>query len=568
MKRPSAQLRTLRRLRKTGVAALRQSITQQALILVVVFICWTTSATADDQTLFIGHEHQTGAPQQWNELTIAQFQRAQAQGHMNAEQLTRYYIQRIQALNEQGPQLRAVLELNPKALAHAKALDQERQSQGTRSALHGVPVLLKANISTAGPMATHSGSAALAGHIAAKDTPLVRQLTAAGAVILGTSNLSEWANFRGQSSSSGWSSLGGQTRNPYVLNRSPCGSSSGSGSAISANLALLAVGTETNGSIVCPSAINGIVGIKPTHGAVSGEGIIPIATSQDIAGPMARTVADAAVMLDTMLTPEAKARINTSLQEQAKPGSLKGVRIGVVSYFAANHPKVQAIIQQAAAQAAAAGAVIVDIPEWSLEEQTFADFFYVLKYEFKRDVEAWLGKNQYPNGMRQLRDIISFNQRHADSVMPFYGQEYLEQAESIDLQAELERWQAARRYSREQAQALIDNTQERYQLDAIALPTNGPAWLIDHLNGDRFDLSSSFAAANAGYPAITIPVGFLNQLPIGMSLVGSAWQEAHLVHIAASWEQQLQARQPPQFIPSLEALNQASRYIFDHAQQD
>lgn len=499
----------------------------------------------------------SASSERWNELGIHQFQSAQANGELSAEQLVRYYLQRIQALNRHGPNLHAVLELNPHALTQARQLDQERQSQGIRSPLHGVPVLLKANISTAGPLATHSGSAALAGFIAAEDAPLVQQLKAAGAIILGSSNLSEWSNFRGRPSSSGWSSLGGQTKNPYVLNRSPCGSSAGSGSAVSANLSMLAIGTETNGSIVCPAAINGIVGIKPTHSAVSGKGIVPIATSQDIAGPMARSVADAAAMLDILLTEAAKQRIGTALYPQALNSQLKGKRIGVVSYFAEDHPEVQAVIRKAAEQAAAAGAVIVDVPLWPLEEKVFTEFFYVLKYEFKRDLNAWLKANKAPNGHQNLGDIIEYNQQHAKQILAFYDQEYMLQAQSIDLAAEHTRWQAARASSRQQTRDLIDRTLEQYQLDAIALPTNSPAWLIDHLNGDRIGLSTSFAAANAGYPAITFPAGFIEELPIGINLVASAWQEAQLVSVAAAWEQLLQARQVPRYIPSLESLHDA-----------
>jgi len=559
MKTPSACLRTpIAFSHHIGpTCRVMQSLGQ---LLLILWLCAvTTNAVAQNGTSSAVEASQSGSvpSDRWSELSIHQFQEAQAKGELSAEQLVSFYLQRIQALNRQGPKLRAVLELNPHALAQARQLDQERQTQGIRSPLHGVPVLLKANIATAGPLATHSGSAALAGFVAAEDAPLVQQLKAAGAIILGSSNLSEWANFRGRPSSSGWSSLGGQTKNPYVLNRSPCGSSSGSGSAVSANLSLLAVGTETNGSIVCPSAINGIVGIKPTHSAVNGEGIVPIATSQDIAGPMARSVADAAAMLDTLLTQEAKQRIGPALYSQALNPQLKGKRIGVVSYFAEDHPAVQAIMQKAAAQAAAAGAVIVDVPLWYLEEKVFAEFFYVLKYEFKRDLNAWLKANKAPNGRRDLGDIIEYNQQHAEQVLAFYDQEYMRQAQSIDLAAEQARWQAARASSRQQTRDLIDRTLEQYQLDAIALPTNSPAWLIDHLNGDRIGLSTSFAAANAGYPAITFPAGFIQELPIGINLVASAWQEARLVSLAAAWEQLLQARQVPRYIPSLESLHDA-----------
>ena len=472
------------------------------------------------------------------------------EGDLSSVEIVRYYLARIEALDRSGPELNSIIELNPDALAIADALDRERGSSGPRGPLHGIPVVLKANIDTGDRMATSAGSLALEGHRAQDDAFLVERLREQGAVILGKANLSEWANFRSTQSSSGWSSLGGQTKNPYEPVRNPCGSSSGSAVAVSANLAVLAVGTETDGSIVCPASINGIVGIKPTVGLVSRDGIIPIAHSQDTAGPMARTVRDAALLLTALAAkdpsdPAAQDR-DAAVPDYAAnlaEDALAGRRIGVLRSYsgAGRNARVDAILEQVILLLAANGAEIVDPVEIDTDGMGDAEY-EVLLYEFKTDLNNYLSISGAK--WKSLEEIIAFNAEHADTVMPFFGQEIMELAQSkgpLTEAAYLEALELSRRIARDG----IDNALATHELDALLAPTNGPAWLTDYINSDHFSVGSSSLAAVSGYASITVPAGFIYHLPIGVSFIGSAYSERRLVEIAYAFEQASKVRRAP-----------------------
>ena len=488
----------------------------------------------------------------YREATIAELHDAMNRGELSSEALVEWYLDRIEAIDDSGPTLNSVIELNPDALDIARSLDDEWQTSGPRGPLHGIPVLLKANIDTADRMRTTAGSLALADHIAPADAFLVSRLRDAGAVILGKANLSEWANYRSNLSSSGWSSIGGQTRNPYDTQRNPCGSSSGSAVAVAANLTAVAVGTETDGSVVCPSGINGIVGIKPTLGLISRSGIIPIAHSQDTAGPMARTVRDAAILLEAMLGTDAEDPASAEFPDTPRnytsnlaADGLAGRRIGVIrSYWGAgDHAKVEAVFTQAIEAVAAAGAEIVDPINietpgmWEAESE-------VLDYEFKADLNRYLEQSGAP--VSSLAEVIEFNSANADTVMPIFGQELMITAEKkgpLTDEAYLEALADSKRISRE----AIDKTLEEHKLDALIAPTNGPAWMTDHVNGDSFHVGSSSLAAVSGYPNITVPAGFVSGLPIGVSFIGPANAEKTLIEIAYAFEQATNVRKPPDF---------------------
>ena len=488
----------------------------------------------------------------YREATIAELHDAMNRGELTSEALVDWYLDRIEAIDRNGPTLNSVIELNPDALDIARSLDDEWQASGPRGPLHGIPVLLKANIDTADRMRTTAGSLALAEHIAPADAFLVSRLRDAGAVILGKANLSEWANYRSNLSSSGWSSIGGQTRNPYDTQRNPCGSSSGSAVAVASNLTAIAVGTETDGSVVCPSGINGIVGIKPTLGLISRSGIIPIAHSQDTAGPMARTVRDAAILLEAMLGTDAEDPASAGFPETPRnytanlaADGLAGRRIGVIrSYWGAgDHAKVEAVFTQAIEAVAAAGAEIIDPIKietpgmWEAESE-------VLDYEFKADLNRYLEESGAPVG--SLAEVIEFNSANADTVMPIFGQELMIAANKkgpLTDEAYLEALANSKRISRE----AIDKTLEEHELDALIAPTNGPAWMTDHVNGDSFHVGSSSLAAVSGYPNITVPAGFVSGLPIGVSFIGPANAEKTLIEIAYAFEQASNARKPPDF---------------------
>jgi amidase len=494
-------------------------------------------------------------------LDIAQLQSLMEEGELTAEELTHHCLDRIAALDDAGPRLNAIIEINPDALEIATALDGERRQIGPRGPLHGIPVLLKANIDTADRMSTTAGSLALVGHHASGDAFLVARLREAGAVILGKTNLSEWANFRSSRSSSGWSSQGGQTRNPHVLDRSPCGSSSGSAVAVAAGLAPLAVGTETDGSVVCPSGVNGIVGIKPTLGLISRVGIIPIAHSQDTAGPMACSVRDAAILLSAMAVrdpddpaagafPEPRPEYLAALGES----SLKGLRVGVMrDYFGAgNHTRVEELFETAIAVFKNLGAEVVDPADLGDREGLDAAEYAVLLYEFKADLAVYLRAHGSPNGMGALEDLIAYNNANRTNTMPWFGQEiFIEAAEkgSLTEQAYLEALEKSKRLSRQ----AIDGALEKDDLDLIIAPTNGPSWLVDLVNGDNFGTSvaSSTLPAVSGYPNITLPMGAVHGLPIGLSLFGTAHSEPALLRAAHAFEQAAAPRKVPEFIPTI-----------------
>ena len=500
------------------------------------------------------------------ETTIATLQEGMTTGEWTARSITEAYLDRIEQLDLQGPELRAVIENNPDALAIADELDRERLARGPRGPLHGVPVVLKDNIGTADRMTTTAGSLALSGWVPPEDSGVAARLRSAGAVLLCKANLSEWANFRSTRSSSGWSGRGGQCRNPYVLDRNPCGSSSGSGVAVSANLVAVAIGTETDGSIVCPSSANGIVGIKPTVGLVSRAGVIPISHTQDTAGPMARTVRDAAIILGVIAgadprdraTAEGGTRALSDYTPFLEADRLGSMRIGVARRFLGFHAAVDQVVENAIEAMRAAGAVIVDPVDLGPRGRPAAATSMgaaeteVLLYEFKTDLNAYLAVRGPDAEVRSLEDLIAFNERNATDEMPYFGQERLLEAQekgSLSDSAYLAALAAARRLSRAEG---IDRTMDREQLDAVIAPTGGPAWVTDLVNGDHFGGGSSAYPAVAGYPNITVPAGEVHGLPVGLSFFGRAWSEPTLIRIAYSFEQMTQAREVPRFLPTLE----------------
>jgi amidase len=493
------------------------------------------------------------------ELTIAGLQQRMASGSDTARSIAEKYLARIDAIDRNGPALHSVIEVNPDALDIADRLDAERKSGHLRGPLHGVPVLLKDNIATADRMMTTAGSLALAGARPPRDAFVVERLREAGAVILGKTNLSEWANFRSTHSTSGWSGRGGQTKNPYALDRNPSGSSSGSGAAIAANLAAAAIGTETDGSIVSPSTNNALVGIKPTLGLVSRTGIVPIAHSQDTAGPMARTVADAALLLAAISGADPADSVTLRARRvgpgfQLRADALKGARIGVVrnrlfGYSAA----ADGIAIEAIAEMKRQGAVIVDPVTISTLGKFDDSEFQVLLYEFKADLNkylAWLGP---VSPVRSLKDVINFNTAHAEEELKYFGQEILMMAEKKGPLTDA-KYKAALARNRQMAGALgIDAAMTAHKLDALVAPTGGPAWVIDLVNGDGGTATAagpSTMAAVAGYPHVTVPAGFFRGLPVGISFVGRAWSEQKLIALAYAYEQATKKRRPPSFAVS------------------
>lgn len=489
------------------------------------------------------------------EFEIDQLQAQMDSGATRAQTVIEEYLARIEQLDRQGPALNSVNEVNPEAPAIAEALDKERRDRGPRGPLHGIPVLIKDNIDTADAMATTAGSLALVGARPARDAFVVERLRAAGAVILGKTNLSEWANFRSTRSTSGWSSRGGQTRNPYALDRSPCGSSSGSAVAVAANLCVAAVGTETDGSIVCPAGMNGVVGIKPTVGLVSRSGIIPIAHSQDTAGPMARTVRDAAILLgalagvdaDDPATEASQGRAHADYTQFLDEDGLRGARIGVARNFFGFHPQVDAIMEAAIEVMRAAGAEIVDPANVATAGQFRESEMEVLLTEFKVDLNRYLAGLGPEAQVHSLEEVIAFNEQHREQVMPYFGQElFVMAAEKGSLSDEAYTRALAKnhRLARDEG---IDATLQEHGLDAIVAPTNGPAWLIDPITGDHYGGGSSSAAAVAGYPNITVPAGAVYGLPIGISFFASAFQEPTLLRLAYAFEQATRARRRPGF---------------------
>lgn len=484
------------------------------------------------------------------EADISTLQNAMHNGELTSQEIVAYYLAEIDRIDRSGPELRSIIEINPDALEIAAALDQERAESGPRSPLHGIPVVLKANIDTGDQMHTTAGSLALANHRARDDAFIVARLRDAGAVILGKSNLSEWANFRSDYSSSGWSSIGGQTKNPYDPTRNPCGSSSGSAVAVSANLTSIAIGTETDGSVVCPSGINGIVGIKPTLGLVSRDGIIPIAHSQDTAGPMARTVTDAAILLNAMAIEDENDSASAERPDQIpdyaadlSADALQGKRIGVLRthYGAGENPKVEAILTKAIEVLIAQKALIIDPIEFDTEGMSKAEGT-VLDYEFKTDLNAYLQNSDAD--FDSLESIIQYNNDNAETVMPIFPQDRMDASQLSGPLSDY-KYLLALRESKRISQTAIDDAIKLNKLDAIIAPTNSPAWLTDHINGDTYKLSSSSFAAVSGYASITVPAGNVNGLPIGVSFIGGAFSERQLIEIAYAFEQAINARKPP-----------------------
>jgi amidase len=461
-----------------------------------------------------------------------------AAGRVSALQVTQAYLRRIAALDDAGPALSAVIELNPDAEAIARRLDEQRE-RGALGALHGVPVLLKANIDTADEMATTAGSLALADHHAAADAEIVARLRAAGAIVLGKTNLSEWANFRSTRSTSGWSSLGGQTRNPYVLDRNPCGSSSGSAVAVAARLAPLAVGTETDGSIVCPAGVNGVVGIKPAIGSVSQRGIVPIAHSQDTAGPLARTVADAALLLSVL----AETGTPATAQDAA------GLRVGVVRDFngAGRDAAVEAALSQTLRWLEAAGVELVDPVQAALGPAVGEAEYTILLAEFRDDLGRYLAAVE--RGPRTLDDVIAFNAGHAAEVMPHFGQELLLAAR--DGGGTAGAGYAAALATVAEARMKLAGLLAEQALDALVAPTNGRAWRVRYASGDSFGPSSSRIAAATGYPSVTVPVALAGELPLGVSLIGKPGEESSLVALGTAIERARGPFPEPRFLPTV-----------------
>jgi amidase len=499
-------------------------------------------------------------PFELQEATIAQLQQSMESGQRTARSITELYLRRIEALDQRGPELRSIIETNPEALEIADRLDAERKSKGARGPLHGIPVAVKDNIDTHDRMTTTAGSLALKGSIPPQDAFIVEKLRQAGAIVIAKANMSEWAYFRGEQASSGWSARGGQCRNPYALDRNPCGSSSGSGVAAAANLSAVTIGTETGGSIMCPSSINGIVGIKPTVGLWSRSGIIPISHSQDTAGPMTRTVRDAAILLGplTGVDPRDPATAASAGQAHADyvkfldPAGLKEARIGVVRSFPGFEPRVLALFDQAIAVMKSNGAEIID--PVNLPDAAWNDTLplLVLEYEFKTDLEAYLKTLGPAAPAKTLADIIAFNEKNRDTEMPFFGQQRLHASQARGPLTDDAYRNAVRTIQRGNREDGIDALVAKHTLDALIAPTSGPAWLTDHINGDRFDGGfSAGPAAIAGYPDITVPMGFVAGLPVGISFFGRAWSEPTLLRLAYAYEQATNHRRPPTFKPTL-----------------
>lgn len=493
------------------------------------------------------------------EKGAAELQAAMKTGRLTSRQMVKAYLARVRSIDKSGPRINAVIELNPEAEVIAARMDAERKAGKLRGPLHGIPILLKDNIATADKMQTTAGSLALVGVKPPRDAHIVQRLRDAGAVILGKTNLSEWANMRSTRSTSGWSARGGLTKNPYALDRNTSGSSSGSGAAIAASLATIAVGTETDGSIISPCNVNGLVGIKPTLGLVSRTGIIPIAHSQDTAGPMARTVSDAALLLTILAGTDAE-----DAETQAADGkrsdfltaldkdALKGARLGVVkSQFGGRNDLASAVVEKELEVLRQCGAVLIDVPEVPNAGKLGAHEYEVLLHELKADMAAYLKAFAPDSPMKTLADLIAFNEAHRDKELKYFDQEHFHRAMArADLASKeyLDALTTGRKLAREEG---LDKVLAEHKLDALIAPAGGPAWLTDFIRGDNGGGGFTTPAAVAGYPHITVPAGFVQGLPVGMSFVGAVWSEARLIGLAFAYEQASRRRRPPAYLKSV-----------------
>lgn len=499
-------------------------------------------------------------PFELEEATIAQLQERLQTGKDTARSLAEKYLARIEAVDKRGPAVNSIMELNPDALAMAEALDEERRTHGARGPLHGIPILIKDNIDTADRMKTTAGSLALADSTPRQDAFVAQKLRQAGAVILGKTNLSEWANFRSSRSTSGWSARGGLTRSPYALDRNACGSSTGSGVAVAANLCAAAIGTETDGSIVCPSSANSLVGIKPTLGLVSRSGIIPIAHSQDTAGPMARTVADAATVLGALTgvdprdaaTKPSRGKAQTDYTPFLDPNGLRGARLGVARKSFGFHDTVDQLMESAIDVMKQLGAIIIDPADIPTAGQFDDSELEVLLYEFKADLNSYLASLGPRAPVKSLKEIIEFNEKHRDREMPYFGQDLFIKAEAKGPLTELVYRRALAKNHRLTRTLGIDAVMRKHRLDAMIAPTGGPPWMTDLINGDHYSGGFSSAAAVAGYPHITVPAGYVHGLPVGISFFGRAWSEPVLIKLAYAFEYATKHRRPPQFLPTVD----------------
>jgi amidase len=495
-------------------------------------------------------------PFELSEVSIADLQKGLETGTHTARSLTEKYLARIAAVDSGGSKVNSIIELNPDALQLAEESDRERSSGRVRGPLHGIPVLVKDNIDTADRMKTTAGSLALVDAKPPDDAFVVKQLRKAGAVLLGKTNLSEWANIRSNHSTSGWSGRGGLTRNPYALDRNPCGSSSGSGAAVAANLCAVAVGTETDGSIVCPSSVCGIVGIKSTVGLVSRTGIIPISHSQDTAGPMARTVRDAAILLGVLagidpqdaVTAESKEHIEADYTKFLDTAGLKGAKIGVARNYFDFHDGIEAVMSAALEALKDAGATLIDTESLRVVDESGSAESTVLRYELKADMAAYLARLGPNAPVKTLKDIIDFNDRNKDKEMPYFGQDVFLKAEALGPLTDYKYVEALAKCRRLARTEGIDSVMDKHELDALVAPTMGPACVTDLVNGDHWLGGSTSAAAVAGYPSITVPAGQIFGLPLGLSFFGRAWSEPKLIKLAYAFEQATTHRKPPRFL--------------------
>jgi amidase len=499
-------------------------------------------------------------PFELEEITITELQEGMKSGRFTARSLVEKYTKRIEDIDKRGPSVNAIIEMNPDALSIAQELDRERKAKGPRGPLHGIPVLIKDNINTADRMMTTAGSLALLGSKPAKDAFVAQKLRAAGAVILGKTNLSEWANIRSSHSTSGWSGRGGLTKNPYALNRNPCGSSSGTGAGISANMAAAGIGTETDGSIVCPSSSNGLAGIKPTVGLVSRSGIIPISHSQDGAGPMCRSVRDAAIVLGALTgvdpedgaTAASAGKSQTNYEQYCDANGLQGARIGVVRKYFGFNDAVDTLMEQAIGVMKKQGATVIDPVEITTLGKFDDTELTVFLYELKADLNAYLARLGASAPVKTLEDIIAFNEHNRPKEMPYFGQDLFIKSQAKGPLTEKEYTDALAKNHQLARIEGIDAVMDKHKLDTLIGPTGGPAWITDLIAGDHFGGGSSNAAAVAGYPNINVIAGNVFGLAVGISFFGRAWSEPTLIRLAYSFEQATKAREAPKFLASIE----------------